>query len=120
MVRKDRKKNRLWDTRQERWNRDHASRGIESQWKYAEGPDFDALDALYRLDPTAPAPEQGAEHHVFLIKVDGIMVRFREDAWSVQAMVEGRLSDSRLGELQRATMATLEKLDASDWEIEHS
>lgn len=120
MVRKDRKQNRLWDTRQQRWNRDHASLGLESHWQYAEAPDFDALDALYRLDPTPPAPEQGAEHNVYQTRIDGITVRFKEDTWCVQAMVEGRLSDLRLGELQRATIATLEKLDASDWEIESS
>jgi hypothetical protein len=118
MVRKDRGRNRLWDTRQERSKHDHASLGLESYWKHAESPDFDALDALCRLDPASPAPEEGAEHNVFLTKIDGIAVRFREDAWSVQATVEGRLPDSRLGELQRTTIATLEKLDASEWEIE--
>ncbi|WP_280151735.1 hypothetical protein [Piscinibacter sp. XHJ-5] len=118
MVRKDRRRNRLWDTRQERWNHDHPSLSLQSHWKHAEAPDFDALDALYRLEPAATAPEQGAEHNVFLTQVDGLTVRFKEDAWSVQAMVEGRLSDMRLGELQRATVATLEKLDASEWEIE--
>jgi hypothetical protein len=118
MMRKDRKRNRLWDTRQERWNRDHASLGLQSYWKHAEEPDFDALDALYRLDRTDPAPSTGNEHNVFVTVIDGIRVRFKEDAWSVQAMVEGRLSDSRFNELQRATLATLQKLDASDWEIE--
>jgi len=36
----------------------------------------------------------------------------------VHAMVEGRLSDERLADLQRSTLATLQRLDASDWEIE--
>lgn len=120
MLRKDRRRNRLWDTRQERWNHDHASLGLESYWKHAEAPDFDALNALYRLEPTTTAPQQGSEHNIFLTRIDGITVRFKEDAWSVQAMVEGRLSEARLDELQRATLATLEKLDASEWEIEPS
>ncbi|WP_280156364.1 hypothetical protein [Piscinibacter sp. XHJ-5] len=120
MVRKDRKRNRLWDTRQEHWNHDHASLGLESYWRHAEAPDFDALDALYRVDPTAPPPEQGSDHNIFLATIDGITVRFKEDGWSVQAMVEGRLSDLRLDELKRATLATLEKLDAGEWEIEPS
>jgi hypothetical protein len=118
MLRKDRKRNRLWDIRQERWNRDHASLGLDSYWNHAEAPDFDALHALYRLDSTAPAPREGSEHNVYLVTIDGVTVRFKEDAWSVQAIVEGRLSDSRLEELQRATISTLERLDASAWEIE--
>lgn len=120
MLRKDRKRNRLWDTRQERWRRDHASLGLDSYWNYAESPNFDALDALYRPDPASPAPREGREHNVFLTTIDGITVRFKEDGWSVQATVEGRLTRGRLNELQRATLSTLEKLDASEWEIEPS
>lgn len=117
MMRKDRKRNRLWDTRQERWNRDHASLGLESSWEHAEEPDFDALDALYRFD-CAAVPETGVDHNVFVTMIDGIKVRFTEDAWFVKAVVEGRLSDTRLHELQRMTLETLQKLDAGEWEIE--
>ncbi len=73
---------------------------------------------LYRLDQAAPGPEQDSKANVFRVVIDGVWVRFTEDGWSVQAMVEGRLSDARLDELQRATLATLQQLDASDWEIE--
>ena len=118
MVRVDRKRNRLWDVRQERWHRDHAWAGLESYWKYPDAPDFEALDSLYRLDRAAPGPEQDAEANVFRVVIDGVRVRFTESGWSVKAMVEGRLSDARLDELQRATLATLQRLDASDWEIE--
>jgi hypothetical protein len=53
-----------------------------------EAPDFDALDALYRLDRSAPAPEEGAKHNVFLATIDGIRVTFTKDAWFVKAVVE--------------------------------
>jgi hypothetical protein len=118
MVRVDRKRNRLWDVRQERWHRDHAWPGLESYWKYPDAPDFEALDSLYRLDQATPGPEQDSKGNVFRVVIDGVQVRFTEDGWSVQAVVEGRLSDARLDELQRATLATLRRLDASDWEIE--
>lgn len=118
IVRVDRKRNRLWEVRQERWHRDHACEGFQSYWKHADAPDFEALDSLYRLDRSTPAPEQGADYNVFRVVIDGVPVRFTEDGWSVQAMVEGRLSDARMEELQRATLATLQRLDASDWEIE--
>jgi hypothetical protein len=118
MVRVDRKPNRLWDVRQELWHQEHAWPGHESYWKHDDAPDFEALAALYRLDETAPAPEQGSEHNVYRMVIDGVSVRFTEDRWSVQAMVEGRLPDAGLDELQRATLATLQRLDASVWEIE--
>ena len=120
MIRVDRKRNRLWDTRQARWNRDHACLGLESHWDHAEAPDLEALDALYQLDEAAPSPEEEPEHNTFRVLIDSVRVRFKEDGWSVQAMVEGRLSDARLDELQRKTLATLQSLDASDWEIESS
>lgn len=116
--RKDRKPNRLWDTRQELWNRDHASLGLQSYWRHPEEPDFGALEALYRLDAMAPAPEEGDDYNVFVTVIDGVKVRFKEDTYSVQAIVEGKLSDTRLEQLQRTTLATLEKLDASEWEME--
>ena len=118
MVRADRKRNRLYDVRQELWHRDHGWPGLESYWKHDDQPDFEALAMLYRLDETAPSPEQGPEHNVYRVAIDGVTVRFKEDSWSVQAMVEGRLTNMRLEELQRQTLATLQRLDASAWEIE--
>ena len=118
MVRVDRKPNRLWDVRQELWHRDHAWAGLESYWRHDDAPDFEALAALYRINDATAAPEQGSEHNIYRVVIDGISVKFTEDRWPVQAMVEGRPSDARLNELQRATLATLERLDASVWEIE--
>lgn len=118
MVRADRKRNRLWDVRQELWHREHSWPGHQSYWKYDDEPDFDALAALYRLDLEAPAPEQGDDHNVYRIAVDGVIVKFTEDAWDVQAIVEGGLSEDRLEALQRATLAILQRLDASPWELE--
>jgi hypothetical protein len=118
MVRIDRKRNRLWDVRQELWHRDHGWTGLESYWKHDDAPDFEALAALYRLEETAPLPEEGPGHNVYRVNIDGVSVKFTEEGWSVKAIVEGRLSDTRLEELQRATLANLQRLDASVWEIE--
>ncbi len=120
MVRVDRKRNRLYDVRQELWHRDHGWPGLQSYWKHDDEPDFEALAVLYRLDETAPPPEQGSEHNVYRVTIDGVPVRFTEERWSVQAMVEGRLSHARLEELQRQTLTTLQRIDASEWEIEPS
>jgi hypothetical protein len=118
MVRVDRKRNRLWEVRQARWDRDHAWEGSQSNWKHADAPDFVALDSLYRLEPSTPAPQRGCDYNVFRVVIDGVSVSFTEGGYSVQATVEGRLPDARLEELQRATLATLQRVDASDWEIE--
>jgi hypothetical protein len=118
MVRVDRKRNRLYEVRRELWHRDHGWPGLESYWKHDDKPDFEALAALYRLDETSPAPENASKHNVYRVRIDGVTVRFTEDSWSVKALVEGRLSDVRLKELQRKTLATLQRLDAAEWEIE--
>jgi hypothetical protein len=118
MLRVDRKPNRLWDVRQELWRRDHGWSGLASYWKFDDAPDFDALAALYRLDEDSPSPHQGSEYNVFHTIIDGLEVRFTEDRFHVQAIVEGRLSEDRLMAFQRTLLSTLERLDASQWEIE--
>jgi hypothetical protein len=118
MVRVDRKPNRLYDVRQELWHRDHGWPGLESYWKHEDKPDFEALASLYRLDATSPAPENASAHNVYQISVDGVAIRFTENTSSVRAIVEGRLSDIRLEELQGKTLATLQRLDSAEWQIE--
>lgn len=119
MVRVDRTFNRLWDVRQELWHREHAWPGHQSYWKHDDEPDFEALAMLYRIDPSAPPPEEGSDYNVYRVTIDGLTVRFTEDRGSVAASVEGRLSEARLDELQRRTLATLQRLDGgADWEIE--
>lgn len=118
MLRVDRKMNRLRDVRQELWHRAHAWPGAESHWKFDDAPDFDALTALYRLDQESPMPREGPEYNIFHTVIDGLAVRFTEDRFHVQAVVEGRLREDRLQALQRTLLTTLERLDASRWEIE--
>lgn len=118
MLRVDRQRNRLYDLRQALWHRDHGWPGLESHWRHDDKPDFEALAALYRIDEASPLPEQGAEYNVYRVSIDGVSVTFTEDGWSVKALIEGRLSEDRLGELQRKTLANLQQLDAAPWEIE--
>jgi hypothetical protein len=98
MLRVDRKPNRLYDVRQELWHREHGWEGLPSYWKHEDDPDFEALAALYRLDESIPPPEQGLEHNVYRVTIDGITVRFTEDRWSVQAWSRGDfpMYDSRI------------------------
>jgi hypothetical protein len=118
MLRVDRKRNRIWDTRQELWRRDHGWPGQESHWRHDEAPDLEALEGLYRFKGTSPPTEDEREYNVFVTIVDGVPVRFKEDGWTVSVLVEGRLPDARLEEMQRDTLSTLGRLDAAKWEIE--
>jgi hypothetical protein len=118
MLRVDRKANRLRDVRHELWRRDHGWPGQESYWKFDDAPDFDALAALYRPDEDSPIPRDGSEYNVFHTVIDGLEVRFTEDRFHVQTVVEGRLSEDRLKTLQRTLLSAFERVDASQWEIE--
>jgi hypothetical protein len=119
MLRVDRKPNRLWDTRQELWNREHAHHGFKSYWRHAEEPDFSALDQLYRIG-NGPAPTEGDGSGQYSVVIDGVKVRFHEDTFHIEAIVEGQLAAKRLAELQRATLALLERIDGAAYEIENA
>jgi hypothetical protein len=118
MVRVDRQANRLWDVRQELWRRENSSLGLESSWRFDDPPDLHALAALYRLDPGAPAVEEGADANDYLVTLDGARIRFKEDRYWVRAIVEGRLPEGRLAAFQAHLLTMLSSLDASEWEIE--
>ena len=118
MRRVDRKPNRIWDTRQVLWNRDHAHLGLESRWSHDTEPDLAALEMLYRITDTAPAPNEGVEVGTYNVVVDGITVRFREDRFWIEAIVEGQLGEQRLSKLQTLTLALLQRIDAAPYMIE--
>jgi hypothetical protein len=119
MWRTDRKRNRLWDTRQALWDRDHAWPGMTSYWKHDHAPEFDALAVLYHFEEGAPAPAE-LDYNTFAVTVDGVRVRFTEGSHTVRAVAEGQLSPERLDDLKRRTLATLERLDHHPWQIDES
>lgn len=118
MRRTDLRRNRLWDLRQALWYREHPCLGVQDSWKFEDAPNFDALLMLYRIDDNAPPPTKGEEYQEFKVVVDGVTVRFTEDFFSVQVMVEGRLTDERLKTLQTRTLETLARLEGAEWAIE--
>ena len=120
MHRSDRKRSRLWDVRQALWNRNHAHLKLESYWNFDDEPDFAALELLYRLDQDAATPTQGSSSNVFIVVIDGMKVRFNEEQFWIEAIVEGRLHEDRLVALQRRTLALLERLEGSACEIAES
>lgn len=117
MRRVDLKVGRLWDVRQALWHRDHAQLGLESYWKFGDEPDFAALEMLYRLDGDTAPPTEGPDFNIFIVVIDGITIRFKENRFSIEAIVEGRLNEERLKALQQRTLALMERLEASACEI---
>lgn len=118
MRRIDRKPNRLWDIRQALWHRDHAHLGLENPWSYSDEPDFAALEKLYRLSDEAHPVIKGSEVGAFSVVIDGLIVRFKEERFWVEAIVEGQLSRRRLSDLQLSMLALLERLDCAQYELE--
>ena len=118
MVRTDRKPNRLWDTRQEQWRLANPHPAFTSHWPDSDEPDLAALDGLYRVSgPCGPLVE-GTDSGAFSTVIDGLTVRFLEDRFWVEAVVEGQLGSSRLAELQAAMLVHLERIDRAPYEIE--
>jgi hypothetical protein len=117
MRRVDLKPNRLWDTRQALWHREHAWAGLEDHWPHGEAPDLAALARLYCFEGAQPPSEESGVG-AFRVVVDGVTIRIREERFWIEAIVEGRLGEGRLAEVQFATLALLECIDAAKYEIE--
>jgi hypothetical protein len=69
---------------------------------------------LYR--PSVPhecMPEQEDEYNVHRIRVEGIVIRYVEDDWTVQVTVEGDLSAELVEIVRRDLTTTLEALERS-------
>jgi hypothetical protein len=114
----DQKPCRLWHLRQARWSRDHADLGMDNGWIFAEAPDFDALEMLYRLDEETPPPTAGKEFNVVTVVIDSLLVRFTEHRFWIEAIVEGQLIQARLDALQRKTLAMIERVEAAPCKLE--
>lgn len=114
----DRQCSRLWDVRQEYWNRERAHLGMKSSWRHNDPPDLAALDLLYCLDADATSLAQPSFNR-FVAVIDGLTVRFKEENHCVEAIVEGRLASTRFQALQQQTLLLIERLEGARCEIEN-
>ncbi len=124
-IRKDRKPGLLWHMRQALWYRgvkwkdDYAREMEHLLAETGHAPDLDMIATLYCLDDSARVlPSSEEEYNIFRVDIDGIVVRFKEDGFLVQAVVEGRLPESRLAGLQASVLQKLSALENAEWEIE--
>lgn len=126
-VRTDRKPNRLWQIRHALWLRKvrwQADLDKQMQQLVAElgfVPDLDLVSTLYRADESmAELPPAEDEYNIFRVSVDGITVRFTEEGFLVQAVVEGALQQRVLDRLQQSILDKLSRLHGANWTLHKS
>ena len=123
-IRKDHKRNALWDIRHALWYRgvgwkDDLAKAMERlvKWSGFE-PDLDLVPSLYRLDASVvELPQREDEHGIVRVVVDGVTVKFEEDGFWVRAVAEGQLAADRLKALQVSVLEKLSQLTRADWSL---
>ena len=115
---------RLFEIRQLLWGIEHpdfkSSVDFRASLIEATGrePDLDVLRGMYRIDDDTRLLERDAdEYNVYRIEIDGVTVTFKEESYRVTALVEGRLSDARLQDVQAHVQAALSELHNALWRL---
>jgi hypothetical protein len=123
MKRQDGKPNHLFEIRQTLWSRD-----FEPPTKFERDmqelartlgarPNLDSLTTLYRPNvPHELVPQEDDEFSVFRIKVDGIVVRYVEEMYSIQMTVEGDLQQRTFDALAADLLEKLTTLENTSCE----
>jgi hypothetical protein len=115
---------RLFEIRQMQWAVDHPDfkGSVDYRAGLIEGtgrePDLAVLHDLYLVDDDTDLVEgDDDEYNVFRIEIDGVTVRFTEESHRVKALVEGRLSDARLNDVQAHVQYGLSELHNALWQL---
>ena len=115
--RSDRKRNHVFEMRQVLWSRQMRWDGLESQESRLRDelgalPDLELIPSLYR-PPVAHEvlPQKEDEYSVHRIRVEGTVVRYVEEGYTVQATVEGKLEPEIVEQLRRDLTRKLETLE---------
>ena len=82
-------------------------------------PDLDVLRELYLVDEDTRLLENrdDDDYNVYRIEIDGVTVTFKEETYRVTALVEGRLSESRLSDVQTHVQHALAELHNALWQL---
>jgi hypothetical protein len=129
--RKDGERNHLFHYRQALWNKQFPDFGklarvtqrfdVPSlQGQLGKLPDLDLFTILYRPSVMHEALAGSEdEYNVHRIKVEGVVVRYVESAWSVQMTVEGELPQEILDALTHDLIEKLSVLENVSCELVH-
>jgi hypothetical protein len=123
-IRADHKRNLIWDIRHALWMRGvgwkedlaKAMQRMVDQTGFE--PDLDLVNSLYLPDATVtelPRPEDDDGYNVVRVMVDGVIVRFTEDGFTIRAVAEGPLAEARLKALQESVLEKLSRLHGVSW-----
>ena len=81
-------------------------------------PDLGVLRELYLVDAdTRLIEREDDEYNAFRIEIDGVTVTFKEESYRVTALVEGKLSEARLGDVQAHVQYGLSELHNELWQL---
>ena len=126
LARRDGKYNRLWQVRSVLfyrgvgWDKEFREQMDQLTQEHGIRPDLDIdlVATLYRPDiPHEEMPKVEDELGVFRIKVDGIIVRYVEDTFSIQMTVEGELAQQSIDALTSDLLAKITTLENTPWEL---
>ncbi len=82
-------------------------------------PDVTLVRDLYSFEfPYEKLSQESDEYNVFRIKINGVIVRFVEERYSVQANVEGMLPDEIIEKLKDSTLNKISTLENSACDLE--
>ncbi|WP_146168161.1 Kelch repeat-containing protein [Pseudomonas mangrovi] len=117
--REDTGRNHLWDIRNALWSRNFKQSDLDEQLlklrKELKGePALDAFPQLYApplLHETLPECEDDDEYGIHRIVIDGVVVRFSDDNYSVQMTVEGQLAQEKIEQVRKHVLDTFSVLE---------
>lgn len=121
VYRGDQKPNHLWHLRQLLWSQevgwdDVDEKTTELTEELGNAPKLDILPSLYSPSTADEVlPENENEYNVYRIRVGGVIVRYVEDSFVVQATVEGHLPDQTIDDLKKDLVNKLELLEQAPW-----
>jgi hypothetical protein len=121
--RADGRRSLVWELRRVKWDLDHpdiaSTVGFQDSVERELGrvPDVALLDTLYRIDGATTLDQRENEFNVWRVEIDGVIVRFTEESRRIEVIVEGRLAEARLRELQAHVLAGLSALHFTTWEL---
>jgi hypothetical protein len=122
--RKDGKNNRLWELQIALWER---KAGPDKEFKermerltqgYGVTPNLDLVINLYRPGVShEPIEEVEGENRIFRIRVEGVVVRYVDDTWSIQMTVEGELPQETIDALTSDLVEKMIALENTSYEL---
>lgn len=119
VYRENKRPNHLFDLRQVLWARevgwhDREAQELRLQTELGSPPRLDMLPLLYCPSlPHEALPQNEDQYRIYRIRVDGVVVRYVEESYSVQVTVEGRLPSEVVEHLRQDLTRKLEALEQS-------